>query len=91
MPLATTPSGTPVTCDGCGAFVEDVTDAMRHPVPTDIAIANYGRTGVEFVVCAPGADGTQPCLDLALLAEELYDTVRCRTHGCDDTRCRPAG
>lgn len=38
--------------------------------------------------------GTQPCLDLALLADELYERVRCRVPGCDDTRChqaRPGG
>lgn len=88
---ATTPGGQPVTCDGCGAPVEEVTGPMRHPVPDGIARANYGRDNssgdLVYIVCAPMPDGTQPCLSLAQLAEEMYQRVRCRVPGCDGTRC----
>lgn len=88
---AKTPSGKIITCDGCGAPVERVTESMRHPVPAGIALKNYGtgnRDGnLVYIVCAPLPDGTQPCLALAELAEELYDRCRCRVPGCDGTRC----
>lgn len=88
---ATTPSGQPITCDGCGAPVEEVTAAMRHPVPLEIAHAVYGKDnsdgGLVYIVCEPPPGGTRPCLDLALLADELYERVRCRVPGCDGTRC----
>jgi len=45
-----TPSGQPVTCDGCGAVVERVTPAMQHPVPDQIARAIYGRTDLIYIV-----------------------------------------
>ncbi len=90
--MALTPRGVPITCDGCGAFIEEVTNAARHPVPDDIAIANYGKAGLNYIVCPPRADSIQPCLDLARLAEELCDDVRCRIPGSDGTRCgTPAG
>lgn len=60
---------------------------MRHPVPGNIANANYGKSGLIYIVCPPRADSTQPWLDLARLAEELHDTVRYRVPGCDGTRC----
>jgi hypothetical protein len=94
MPIATTPSGQPVTCDGCGAPVEAVTAAMRHPVPLEVAHSVYGKDNTDgdlvYIVCAPLPGGTQPCLDLALLADELYERVRCRVPGCDGTRCHQA-
>lgn len=98
MSVATTPSGQPITCDGCGAPVEAVTPAMKHPVPSGIARAVYGKDNRDgdlvYIVCAPLPGGTQPCLDLALLADELYERARCRVPGCDGTRChqaRPGG
>lgn len=84
--------GQPVTCDGCGAPVERVTDAMKHPVPAKIAQAVYGRAASPdfvYIVCTPLPGGTQPCLDIALLADELYELVRCRIPGCDGGRCQP--
>lgn len=86
---ARTPSGELITCDGCAAPVEEVTDAMRHPVPVEVGRAVYGRTDLHYIVCAPLPDGSQPCLTLALLADELYETARCRVPGCDGTRCAP--
>lgn len=53
--------GSPVTCDGCGAPVEAVTEAMKHPVPAE---SGYGP-GVIYIVCGPMPDGSQPCLDKA--------------------------
>lgn len=88
--ISCTPSGQPIICDGCGAVVEEVTEAMRHPVPREIAIRNYGKTDLVYIVCAPLPDGRQPCLDLAQLAEEMYDRVRCRVPGCDGSRCGEA-
>jgi hypothetical protein len=86
-----TSSGHLITCDGCGAPVEAVTVAMKHPVPPRIALAVYGKDNADgdlvYIVCAPLPGGTQPCLDLALLADELYEQVRCRVPGCDGTRC----
>ena len=85
--VARTPSGQPVTCDGCGALVEQVTDAMCHPVPVEVGLAVYGRADLHYIVCGPLPDGSQPCLALAVLADELYESVRCRVPGCDGTRC----
>ncbi|HKT04967.1 MAG TPA: hypothetical protein VJT31_36085 [Rugosimonospora sp.] len=87
--VARTPSGQVITCDGCGAAVEQVTDAMTHPVPDDIAADVYGAQpgGLLYIVCAPLPGGTQPCLDLALLADELYQRTRCRVPGCHGDRC----
>ena len=65
---------------------------MKHPVPPGIARAVYGKDNSDgdlvYIVCAPLPGGTQPCLDLALLADELYERARCRVPGCDGTRCR---
>uniref|UniRef100_UPI003F491408 hypothetical protein n=1 Tax=Amycolatopsis sp. CA-293810 TaxID=3239926 RepID=UPI003F491408 len=95
MTIATTPSGQPIVCDGCGAPIEVVTAAMRHPVPREIAQAVYGKDNHDgdlvYIVCAPLPGGTQPCLDLALLADELYERVRCRVPGCDGTQCSLPG
>lgn len=88
MALALTPSGKIITCDGCGAPVEVVTDAMKHPVPTDLAIANYGHPDVIYIVCGPLPSGDQPCLTVAQLGEELYRDARCKTPGCDGNRCQ---
>lgn len=94
--VALTPSGQVITCDGCGTAVERVTDAMTDPVPDDIARDVYGRYPGElvYIACAPLPDGTQPCLGLALLADEMYERTRCRVSGCRDDRCHlgsPAG
>jgi hypothetical protein len=91
MTVTRTPSGQPIVCNGCGAPVEAVTDEMKHPVPCEIAHAVYGKDnrdgGLVYIVCTPLPGGSQPCLDLALLADELYERVRCRVPGCDGTRC----
>lgn len=60
--LARTLSGSPVTCDGCCAPVEHVTDSMKHPAPVE----EWGPN-VVYIVCAPLSDGSQPCLDRALI------------------------
>lgn len=89
MPVALTPSGKTITCDGCGAPIEAVTDAMQHPVPEDLAIANYGHTNVIYIVCRPLPSGDQPCLAVAQLGEELYRDACCKVAGCDGSRCQP--
>ncbi len=87
--VALTPSGQVITCDGCAAPVEAVTAAMTQPVPDDIAREVYGRPpgALVYIVCAPLPDGSQPCLDLALLADGLYPRTRCRVPGCRGDRC----
>lgn len=69
--------GTVVTCDGCGAPIEQVTPAMQHPAP----VQTWGP-GVVYIVCRPLPDGSQPCLDLARLSDELFERVQCRRPGC---------
>ncbi len=95
MPIATTPSGRLIACDVCAAPIEAVTDAMRHPVPREIAHAVYGKDNssgsLVYIVCAPLPDRSQPCLVLARLADELYERVRCRVPGCDGTHCHQTG
>lgn len=85
--VETTPSGRTVTCDGCGRPVETVTPEMTHPVPPDTGLTLYGRTDLVYIVCPPLPDGTQPCLTLAWLADELYDAMQCRIPGCNGTWC----
>ncbi|WP_367139718.1 hypothetical protein [Saccharothrix sp. HUAS TT1] len=82
MPVALTPSGRIIVCDGCNAALEQVTDDMRHPLPPEQARRLYGKTEIEFVVCAPLPDGTQPCLELARVHEDLADQDRCLRAGC---------
>lgn len=60
--IALTPSGKTITCDGCGAFVEEIREDMKHPV---LHPELYRGSDVYFIVCAPLSDGTQPCLELA--------------------------
>ncbi len=87
MPIERTAGGETITCDGCGAPIERVTDEMTHPVPDDVATTTYGQTGLICIVCAPLPDGATPCLDLAMLSDELYERNRCRRPGCDGTNC----
>ncbi|WP_433542008.1 hypothetical protein ACQP10_38295 (plasmid) [Streptosporangium sandarakinum] len=75
--VARTPSGEVITCDGCDAPVEEVRDDMQHPAPADV----WGPD-VIYIVCRPLPDGSQPCLTLAELADDLYRAVRCRKPGC---------
>jgi hypothetical protein len=68
-----TGGGEPVTCDGCGAVVEDVDVAtMVHPVPPQVSQRVYGQSNLIYIVCPRMPGGTWPCLDLALLADEMY-------------------
>lgn len=72
--------------------IETATAAMKQPVPHGIAHTTYGKDNSDgslvYIVCAPLPGGSQPCLDLALLADER---VCCRAPGCDGTRCRDVG
>ncbi|WP_043737514.1 hypothetical protein [Nocardia asiatica] len=80
-----TPSGYPITCDGCDAPIEKLSDDMKFPAPLDVWGAN-----ALYIVCGPLPDGSQPCLQLAELSDELYRVVRCKVPGCDGTRCNEA-
>jgi len=64
-------NGDPVRCDGCGAPVEQVTDAMRHVMPHALAVDLLGDVGYGYVVCAPMPDGTQPCLRKAVIRDAI--------------------
>lgn len=75
--IARTASGQPITCDGCGAYVEEVRDDMKHPAPEDV----WGP-GVIYIVCPPLPNGGQPCLTLAKLSDEQYRSERCTKPGC---------
>jgi hypothetical protein len=81
-----------IPCDGCGLIGRPEEEysydkGMVQPVRPDICQAVYGRTDLVYLLCPPSTEGRHPCLDLADLADELHDRVRCRTPGCDGTRC----
>lgn len=81
-----TESGKPVTCDGCGvALTEQPGPDQQQDVPADVAREVYGQgPGVlTYIVCQRGAD----CLTLAMLADEMYDRIRCRVPGCTGSHC----
>ncbi len=83
-----TAAGKPITCDGCSAtLTTQPTADQQRPVPADIAQANYGQPygALTYIVCGRG----EACFDLAAVAEELYQVVRCTTPGCNGARCRP--
>lgn len=90
-----TPSGEPYECDGCHRRVGPLDLAtMVFPVlhPEVYENSRYGRPAVWgevwHVVCPPAADGSQPCLQLARLADEV--TVPpgewCSCKSCKDRR-----
>lgn len=78
-----TPSGKPITCDGCRARIERVHAAtMVHPVRRPA----LWPVGSVFIVCAPMPDGSHPCLDLAVLEESL-DPAPGPDCGCGSPLC----
>lgn len=92
---ARTGSGKPVLCDGCGAPVLAGYDVAGQvwPIPADLAISVYGRADLVYIVCPPPAagGGFNPCVDLARLADEWYEAIRCRVPDCRGERCEPEG
>jgi hypothetical protein len=76
--LAYTPSGLPITCDGCRKHLGEIDEAtMVYPVRRP----ELWPPGVVFIVCPPPPDGSHPCLDLAVLEESL-DTPPGSDCGC---------
>jgi hypothetical protein len=82
----TTPSGMTITCDGCRQPTGPVDAAtmvhdVRHPEKWAVG-GRPGRPGeLHFIVCPPRPDGTNPCLVLAQLDEEM-DTPPGPDCGC---------
>lgn len=66
--------GIPVTCDGCGAPLEAVTESMKHPAPAE----EWGE-GVIYIACGPMPDGSQPCLDNARALDNAGKGCACPT------------
>jgi len=78
--VATTPSGKVITCDGCGAPIEEVRDDMKHPV---LYPHQWAEKNVIYIVCSPREVQ-------ARLADELFETTKCRVPGCTGDRCHTA-
>lgn len=91
MPHLLKVTGEPVTgeragqCDGCGKELPTVTADMEIPVPLSYARAIYDAPpgSLFYVACDRGS----LCVDLALLADELWLRTRCNTPGCDIADC----
>jgi hypothetical protein len=84
--IGVTPSGLPITCDGCRRATGPVTEAMVHPVRHPERWDNgagqpCGPGDVHFIVCPPQPDGSNPCLVVAELEESL-DTPAGPDCGC---------
>lgn len=77
--VARTPSGEIITCDGCGAVIEEVRDDMTFPV---LYPHQWSGTDTVYIVCGPLPDNTQPCLDAARRKDEEFEIHRCRKPGC---------
>lgn len=83
---STTPSGQPITCDGCRKPLGPIDAATQvHDVRRPEKWAINGRPGrpgeLHFIVCPPLPDSSNPCLILAELEESL-DTPPGPDCGC---------
>ncbi|WP_067819898.1 hypothetical protein [Actinomadura kijaniata] len=85
-----------ILCEGCGlyAWTEECFSAHAQTlmaVPTHFSQLLYGRTDLQYHLCPP-RHGGHPCLDLALLADELrVNSLHRHQHDPDEEVPPPPG